>query len=144
MTVAVTCELWCMIVANSRVTYGTVNDTRFIVGEVETLRKVNRQGSDDVTSDHKTKRNFTLPTRRCCRCCCTRTVRVEVSFETAWYPSAQNTMHVSPMEAPPQFEFTPTPLCTRVSERSICEHDGETLCASLTKFTRRKATRGSC
>ena len=59
-------------------------------------------------------------------------VKIEVSFETAWHPSAQNTMHVSPMEAPPQLEFTPTPLCVRVSEQSLCEHDGQTVCASLT------------
>ena len=61
MTVAVTYKLWRILVANSRVKYRTVNDTPFIVGEAETLGKVNPQGSDDVTSDHKTKRNFTLP-----------------------------------------------------------------------------------
>ena len=53
------------------------------------------------------------------------TSQVEVSFETAWYPSAQNTMHVSPTEVPPQLEFTPTPLCVRVPEQSICKHDGQ-------------------
>ena len=51
-------------------------------------------------------------------------VKVEVSFETARYTSAQNTLHVSPMEAPPQLEFKPTLLCIKVSEPSICEHDG--------------------
>ena len=59
-------------------------------------------------------------------------VRIDVWFETAWYPSAQNTMHVSPIEAPPQVELTPTTLCIKVSEPSICGHDGYTVCASLT------------
>ena len=51
-------------------------------------------------------------------------VEVEVSFVTACYSSAQNTMLVSPMKVPPHLELMPTLLCVRVSEQSICEHDG--------------------
>ena len=78
---------------------------------------------------HSLVRNFTLPL---CVVAAVAHVKVVVSFETVWYPSAQNTMLVSPMEAPPQPEFTPTPLCVRVSEQSTCKHDGGTVCASLT------------
>ena len=61
VTVAVTYKLCGILVASSQVTYRAPNDTRFIVGEAETLGKVNPQGSDDVQNDHKTKRNFILP-----------------------------------------------------------------------------------
>ena len=58
VNVAVTCKLWDIRVADSRETYRTANDTRFIVGEAETFGRVNPQGSDDVTSDLKKNRNF--------------------------------------------------------------------------------------
>ena len=58
-------KLCGILVANSRVTYRAANDTRFIVGEAETLGKVNPQGSDDVPSDQKAKRNFILPKMAC-------------------------------------------------------------------------------
>ena len=50
VNVAVTYGPCGILVVNSRVTFRTANDTRPIVGEAETLGKVNPQGSDDVTS----------------------------------------------------------------------------------------------
>ena len=132
MTVAVTFKLWGVIVVNSRVTYRTANDTRFNAGEADTLGKVNRQGSDNVPCDHTRQRGTSPSHSTVLSPPLYAHVKVEVSFETARYPSAQNTTHVSPMEAPPQLEFTPTPLWVRVSGQSVCEHDGETVCASLT------------
>ena len=61
MNVVVTFKLCGILVAISWVPYIAANDTRFIAGEAEKLGKVNPQGSDDVPSDHKTKRNFILP-----------------------------------------------------------------------------------
>ena len=76
MTVAVTSTLWGLLVANSRVTHRTVNDTHFIVGEVERLGK-------------------SQPSRNCH--CCPSSLRSRLKRPGT--PSAQNTMHVSPMEA---------------------------------------------
>ena len=61
VTVAVAYKLCGMLVANSG-SPSAAYDTRFIGSEGETLGKVNPQGSDEVPSDHKTKRNFIPPT----------------------------------------------------------------------------------
>ena len=108
MTVAVTNKLYGILVADSRVTDQTANNTRFIVGEAYTLGTVDAEG---------------------------KTKRVGASVARArpgWHPSAQNTMHVSPMKAPPQLEFMQTPLCVRVSEQSICEPHEPAMWALLT------------
>ena len=84
MTIAIPYKLGDVPVAGSRVAYRTANTTRFIVGEAETLGKVNRRGSDDVTSDHKTKKNFALPLDCVVAAVVRAHVKVEVSFETAW------------------------------------------------------------
>ena len=127
------------VAANSRVTCRAANDTRFIVGEAETHGKVNPQGSDDVQSQRGTSSSQLTVLSLLL----SAHLKVEVSFETAWYPSAQkHHARVADGGASATRIHANADPCQSVRAEHLRTRRMDSLCLA-DKFTRRTATQGS-